>query len=60
MKGKKAFIKCSDKDTIRQLEELGYKKISDANGVATFINDLSKPQTYANNKVVYTSLMMMS
>lgn len=60
MSDKKAFIKCSDKDTIKQLEQLGYKKISDANGIAVFINDTNKPQTFSKKGVVYSSLMTMA
>lgn len=56
---KQAFIKCSDPDTIKQLEKLGYKKISEANGLAVFINDVSKPQTYSKKNVAYSSIMTM-
>ena len=54
------FIKCSDKETIEQLEKLGYRKVSDTNGIAVFINDPSKPQTYAKKNVVYSSIMTMA
>ena len=57
---KKTFIKCSDADTIKQLEQLGYKKVSDANGIAVFINDMSKPQTYDKKNIVYSSIMTMT
>lgn len=53
------FIKCSDKDTIKQLEKLGFKKVSEENGLATFLNDTSKPVTFAKNKVVYSNIMTM-
>lgn len=55
--GKNTFIRCSDKDTIKQLEKLGYKKVSDTNGIAVFINDMSKPQTYDKQKIVYSNIM---
>lgn len=54
------FIRCSDKDTIRQLEQLGFKKVSNSNGVAVFINDLSKPQNFSKKGVVYTNIMTMT
>lgn len=57
--GKNAFIRCSDKATIEQLEKLGYQKISDSNGVAVFINDVKKPQTFDKGKVAYSSIMFV-
>ena len=56
----KAFIKCSDPDTIKQLEKLGFKKVSEVNGLACFINDMSKPQTFSKGKVAYSSIMTMA
>ena len=52
---KKNFIKVSDESTKRQLLDLGYKLISEDGSVATFLNDLSRPQTYSCKKVVYTN-----
>ena len=57
---KNAFIRCSDKETIKQLEKLGYQKVSDSNGVAVFINDLGKPQTFSKSKVAYSNIMTMT
>ena len=51
------FIKCSDKDTIKTLEKLGYKKVSEENGLATFLNDMSKPVVFTKGKVVYSNIM---
>lgn len=59
MKGN-AFIRCSDKDTIKQLENLGYQKVSEHNGVVVFVNDTSKPQTFSKNKVSYSNIMTMT
>lgn len=60
MSNKNTFIKCSDANTIKQLEQLGYKKVSDINGVAVFINDTNKPQTFSKKDVVYSSIMTMA
>ena len=57
---KNAFIRCSDKETIKQLEKLGYQKVSDSNGVAVFINDMSKPKTFSESKVSYSNIMTMT
>ena len=57
MGNKNAFIKCSDPETIKQLEKLGYKKVSESNGLAVFINDTTKPQTFSKGKVAYSSIM---
>ena len=54
---KQTFIRCSDAETIKQLEQLGYKKVSDSNGVAVFINDTNKPQTFDKKAVAYSSIM---
>ena len=59
MKGT-TFIRCSDKDTIKQLEKLGYQKINENNGVVVFINDTSKPQTFSKSKVSYSNIMTMA
>ena len=57
---KNAFIRCSDKETIKELERLGFQKVSDSNGVAVFINDLSKPQTFNKKNVAYSNIMTMT
>lgn len=56
---KKQFIKCSDQNTIDQLEALGYQLVDKTNGVATFINDTSKPQTFSVDKIVYSDKLTM-
>ena len=58
--GTTKFIRCSDRDTIKQLEKLGYQKISDSNGVAVFINDPSKPKTFSEGKIAYSNIMTMA
>lgn len=55
-----AFIKCSDKETIKQLEKLGFKKMGESNGITVFINDTSKPQTFDKKNVIYSSIMTMA
>ena len=55
-----ALIRCSDKETIKQLEKLGYQKVQEHNGVVIFINDPSKPQTFSKSKVSYSGIMTMT
>ena len=50
----KNFIKVSDEDTKRQLLDLGYKLLSEEGGIATFLNDKSRPQSFSCKKVVYS------
>lgn len=54
---KRNFIKVKDEETKRQLLDLGYKLLSETNGVATFLNDLSRPQSFSCKKVAYTNKM---
>lgn len=54
---KRNFIKVSDNDTKQQLLDLGYKLLSEEGGIATFLNDLSRPQSFSCGKVVYTNKM---
>lgn len=60
MKNKNTFIRCSDKETIEELEKLGYRKVSYSNGVAVFMNDLSKPQTFNKSKIAYSNILLMA
>ena len=55
----KFTMKCSDPNTIKQLKELGYVVIDEKNGMTTFLNDLSKPQTFDKKKVVYSNVLVM-
>ena len=57
---RQTFIRCSDKETIKELERLGFQKVSDSNGVAVFINDLNKPQTFNKSKIAYSNIMTMT
>lgn len=54
---KQKFIKVKDQETKQQLMDLGYKLLSDRNGIATFLNDLSRPQSFSCKKVAYTNKM---
>ena len=54
---KQKFIKVKDQETKQQLMDLGYKLLSDQNGIATFLNDLSRPQSFSCKKMVYTNKM---
>ena len=51
----KKFIRCSDKDTIEKLKKLGFKLISESEGIATFVNDTTKPITFEQKKMAYTN-----
>jgi len=51
----KKFIRATDKETIELLKKLGFQLISESNGVATFINDTSKPITFNGKKMAYTN-----
>ena len=54
---KKNFIKVKDEETKQQLLDLGYKLLYEKNGIATFLNDNSRPQSFSCNKLVYTNKM---
>lgn len=54
---KRNFIKVKDEETKQQLMDLGYKLLSEQNGVATFLNDISRPQSFSCKKVAYTNKM---
>ncbi len=54
-KGK--FIKVKDEETKQQLLDLGYKLLSEHNGIATFLNDFSKPQSFTCKKLAYSNKM---
>ena len=54
---KRNFIKVKDEETKQQLLDLGYKLLSERNGIATFLNDLSKPQSFSCKKLNYTNKM---
>lgn len=53
------LIKCSDKNTIEQLIQLGYEMIDERDGIVTFLNDTSKPQTFDKQKIVYSNILIM-
>ena len=51
------FIKVKDEDTKQQLLDLGYKLLSDKNGIATFLNNKDRSQSFSCKKVIYTNKM---
>jgi hypothetical protein len=51
----KKFIKTNDLKTKEILLELGYQLISDANGVATFLNDSKIVFDKKDKKVIYSN-----
>lgn len=55
----RTFIKVKDEETKQQLLDLGYKLLSERNGIATFLNDLSKLQSFSCKKLTYTNKMEM-
>lgn len=54
---KRTFIKVKDEETKDQLLDLGYKLLSEKNGIATFLNDPTKPQSFSCKKLTYTNKM---
>ena len=55
----KKFIRCTDKETIQNLKRLGFQLVSESNGVATFINDVTKPVIFDKKKMAYTNNVLM-
>lgn len=51
------FIKTSDKDTMQQLSDLGYKLLNYSNGYWTFINDVTIPMTFEHKNTIYTNML---
>ena len=54
----KKFIHCTDESTIEQLKKLGFQLVSESNGVAIFVNDVTKPITFEKKKLAYTNNIM--
>ncbi len=54
---KKNFIKVKDEETKQQLLDLGFKLLSEDGGIATFLNDTTRPQSFSCKKVVYTNIL---
>lgn len=54
---KRNFIKVKDEETKQQLLDLGYKLLSEKNGIATFLNNQDRPQSFSCKKVTYTNTM---
>ena len=57
---KQNFIRCSDKDTIEKLKQLGFQLVEEKNNVAVFINDVSKRVDFDKSKIAYSDIMTMS
>ena len=55
----KKFIRCTDKETIEKLKQLNYQLVSEFNGIATFVNDVTKPVLFDEKKVAYTNNVLM-
>lgn len=56
---KQCFIRTSDSDTARQLENMGFQKIDEQNGFHVFLNN--KTLTFSENenklKIQYTNML---
>ena len=55
----KKFIRSTDPETIKKLKELNFQLVSEVNGVATFINDVTKPITFEKKKMAYTNRLVV-
>ncbi len=55
----KKFIRCTDKETIEKLKQLNFQVVSEFNGIATFVNDVTKPVLFDKKKVAYTNNVLM-
>lgn len=54
------FIKTTDNATKELLANHGFQLMSDKGGVATFLNDTSKPLTFADKtKISYSNVLTM-
>ena len=49
------FIKTTDSETKEYLLQKGFQLVNESNGIATFINDISKMSTFDDKKVAYTN-----
>lgn len=55
----KKFIRCTDPETIEKLKQMNFVLVSESNGIATFINDVTKPITFDKKKMAYTNNVLM-
>ena len=55
----KQFILCSDKKTIEDLKKSGYQVVDENDRMTTFLNDMSKPHTFSEKKVIYSNTLTM-
>ena len=50
------YIRCTDKDTITKLKQLGFVLLSERDGIATFLNNPKCAKKFSTeDKVVYTN-----
>ena len=54
---KTMFVKTKDFETSEMLKIEGFKLVDYTNGTWTFINDISRPLTFDNNKIVYSDML---
>ena len=54
------FIKTKDDETKQALIKAGFVLIDDSNGIATFINDVTKSIKFDKKKIAYTNMLAMS
>ena len=54
---KTMFIKTKDFETSEKLKSEGFKLVDYTNGIWTFVNDINRPLTFDNNKVVYSDML---
>ena len=51
------FIKCGDEETKKKLVESGFQLVEETNGIATFVNDMTKPLTFDTAKIAYSNIL---
>ena len=54
---KMMFVKTKDFETSEMLKTEGFKLVDYTNGIWTFVNDINRPLTFDNNKVVYSDML---
>lgn len=51
------FIKTQDSESCKKLFDAGFKLIDYTDGTWTFMNDVNRPLTFDNNKIIYSNIL---
>lgn len=54
---KAMFIKTKDFETSENLMRDGFNLVDYSNGTWTFVNDMSRPLTFDENKIAYSNML---